>query len=157
MKNEKIGIIILTILGIVSLIGIFFIPPIPQNQAYHNFVDDRTILGIPNFWNVISNLPFLVVGIWGLLKVNAFAKKYLQYTIFFFGVAIVSFGSAYYHWTPNDSTLVWDRLPMTIGFMALFSIVVSEYIKDTMGRKLLFPLIVFGLVIHPLLGFLWGS
>lgn len=41
----------------------FLLDPIPQDPAYHRFTDTREFFGIPNFWNVVSNLPFLVVGI----------------------------------------------------------------------------------------------
>jgi hypothetical protein len=41
----------------VSCWFLFFAPPIPQDNAYHLFVDNRTIAGVPNFWNVVSNLP----------------------------------------------------------------------------------------------------
>ena len=44
----------------------FPLSPFAQDHAYHAFADTRTFLGIPNFRNVSSNLPFLVVGTWGL-------------------------------------------------------------------------------------------
>src|SRR5262249_21708612 len=53
-------------LGIAGLGSIFCLPPIPQAMSYHAFADDRTLLGVPNFWNVVSNLPFLIVGFLGL-------------------------------------------------------------------------------------------
>jgi hypothetical protein len=28
---------------------------IQQDQLYHVFADQRTLLGIPHFWNVVSN------------------------------------------------------------------------------------------------------
>jgi len=46
-----------------------FLPHVPQSQSYHNFVDQRLLLAIPNCINVISNLPFLVVGLWGVILV----------------------------------------------------------------------------------------
>ena len=46
------------------------VPPIPQSQIYHGFADQRTLLGIPNFWNVVSNLPFILVGALGLQYVR---------------------------------------------------------------------------------------
>ena len=52
-------------LAAVSLLGLLFVPPIPQPQIYHRFADQRTLLGIPNFWNVVSNLPFILVGALG--------------------------------------------------------------------------------------------
>lgn len=36
-----------------SLAGLLLLPPIPQDQSYHHFADQRTLLGVPNFWNVI--------------------------------------------------------------------------------------------------------
>lgn len=42
------------------------LPPIGQDPLYHNFSDGRTIYGVPNFWNVISNLPFLLVALYGV-------------------------------------------------------------------------------------------
>jgi len=32
-----------------SLAGLALVPKIPQDQAYHSFADQRTLLGIPNF------------------------------------------------------------------------------------------------------------
>ena len=53
-------------LAAVSLLGLLLVPPIPQSQIYHGFADQRTLFGIPNFWNVVSNLPFVLVGAAGL-------------------------------------------------------------------------------------------
>ena len=33
-----------------------------SRRIYHRFADQQTLLGIPNFWNVVSNLPFILVG-----------------------------------------------------------------------------------------------
>src|SRR5262245_199980 len=63
----------------VSLAGLLLLPPTPQDQKYHQFADQRTILGIPNFWNVVSNLPFLAVGAAGLRRF-----RYNPATIVFF-------------------------------------------------------------------------
>jgi hypothetical protein len=146
VKKEKIGYFILAILALSALIAILLVPPIKQNEEYHNFSDKTTLLNIPNFWNVVSNLPFLIVGLVGLFKLNSFTTSKIQYGIFFTGIALVSFGSGYYHWNPNSNTLVWDRLPMTIAFMALCSIIISEFINDKTGRLLLWPLLIIGVL-----------
>ena len=146
MKREKIGFLILTIIGILALLGMFILSPIEQKQAYHNFSDEDKILNVPNFWNVISNLPFLIVGLLGIYNLRLIANENIQYLVFFLGIALVSIGSSYYHVNPNDSTLVWDRLPMTIAFMALSSIVISEFIDFKNGRLILFPVLLIGLL-----------
>ncbi len=97
-----------------------FVPPIAQNQAYHFFADSRTLWEVPNFWNVVSNLPFALVGILGLWKLRDAVDRVL-----FTGVLLTFFGSAYYHLAPSDARLVWDRLPMTLVFMALLACVVK--------------------------------
>lgn len=65
----------------VSLAALLLVPPIPQSQIYHGFADRQTLLGIPNFWNVVSNLPFLLVGALGLLNPNV--RREPSATVFF--------------------------------------------------------------------------
>jgi hypothetical protein len=117
-------------------------PAIPQSQIYHNFADQRTLLGVPNFWNVISNLPFIVIGAIGLMRV----RGSLSATVFFLGVFLTGFGSAYYHWRPDDLGLFWDRLPIAVSFMALFANVIEERIDERVGKALLWPLVALGVV-----------
>lgn len=127
--------LLIGILGAATL-AVFFLQPIPQSEAYHNFADQRPLLGIPNCLNVISNAPFLIVGLWGVFALashKARASRHLidayerwPYLIFFFGVALTAFGSSYYHLHPNDARLVCDRLPMTIGFTGLLSAMITE-------------------------------
>ena len=70
----------------------------------------------------------------------------MPYLIFFLGALLVSLGSGYYHFNPNNDTLVWDRLPMTVAFMALLSIIISEFVNNRTGRQILFPAIMLGLL-----------
>ena len=74
MKKEKIGYLALITLAIVAVVGLFLLSPIKQSIEYHNFSDADKILNIPNFWNVISNLPFLIVGVLALYKLKSIAK-----------------------------------------------------------------------------------
>jgi hypothetical protein len=119
---------------------------IPQSKAYHVLADQRTCLGIRNFGDVVSNMAFLLVGGAGwwwcyrYLKTGARAA----WLTFFAGVALVFFGSAYYHTTPNNDTLVWDRLPMTFAFMGLFAALLCEHLGVQWERRLLIPALVLG-------------
>ena len=54
-------------------------------------------------------------------------------------------GSSYYHWDPNDSTLFWDRLPMTLSFTAIFALAVEERVATRVGAILLWPSLAIGL------------
>ncbi|MFC1664968.1 hypothetical protein ACFL17_04980 [Pseudomonadota bacterium] len=107
-----------------------FTEPLPQNLLYHNFADQRSMIGIPHALNVLSNVLFCLAGIWGAGLIVEQAPKLTNigriYFVFFLGVFFTGFGSAFYHWSPDNISLVWDRLPMTIAFMAFTAIVVSE-------------------------------
>jgi len=139
----------ISFLGLVLAVSVF-VPAIPQDPSYHLFVDELTIFGVANFWNVLSNLPFLLVGILGLKNLYFSPKLALEsvnrlaYVLFFISVALVALGSGYYHLSPSNETLLWDRLPMTIAFMSLFSIVICEFYSIKLGRLLLWPLIACG-------------
>jgi hypothetical protein len=124
-----------------SLAAMLLLSPIPQDPSYHEFADQRTILGIPNFWNVVSNLPFLVVGALGL---RGFRDNPAT-VVFFLGVFLTGIGSSYYHWNPNDETLFWDRLPMTLSFAAILALVVEERVSARVGAILLWPGLAVGI------------
>jgi hypothetical protein len=129
-----------------AIAAMFFVPRISQDESYHHFADVRTIAGIPNFWNVVSNLPFALVGIYGLFTTTRLASRSLRpgYVVFCLAVIGVCFGSGYYHHSPSTPALVWDRLPMSLAFMALFALVLGERVSPAMGRALLVPLLVLG-------------
>jgi hypothetical protein len=127
-----------------------FVEPYPQPQSYHAFADDRVLLGIPNFWNVATNAIFLIPGIAGLWILGSGDHEGIlpglspAYHILFIGVLLTAFGSAWFHLAPDNDTLFWDRLPMTIAFMSLTAIIVGEHISESLGRMLLWPLLVIG-------------
>lgn len=152
--ENRIRCLILAALVIAAMALIFSRPPIPQPASYHDFADQRGFLGVPNFLNVLSNLPSLFVGVWGLLLVvrrksnGAFltGSERWAYGVFFLGVALTFFGSSYYHLDPTNATLVWDRLPMTLGFMGILSATIAERISVTAGARLLPLLVAAGVV-----------
>jgi hypothetical protein len=139
-------ILLIASFSVVTLIVAFLIEPIPQAQAYHDFADNRAMLGIPNALNVLSNLPFLLVGLLGLsaLSQSNRGAHHPAWWVFFIGVSLVAFGSAFYHLAPDNSSLVWDRLPMTVAFMGLFIALLSEYADLKLGPAPLIAAILIG-------------
>ena len=130
----------------ISAVGLWSVDPIPQDQNYHDFAGELTLFGIANFWNVTSNLPFLFVGLIGLFFClqNDELQARLSWGVLFAGVTMVAFGSSWYHLAPDNSTLVWDRLPMAIGFMGLFTALLYDYVDKRAEKFLLFPLLFLG-------------
>jgi hypothetical protein len=104
--------------------------PIPQPAWYHHFADARELLAVPNALNVFSNLPFFLVGLWGVHavlrdKTQPFPQRW-AWTTLFAGLALTGLGSAYYHLAPDNQRLLWDRLPMTIVMAGIVSLLLMN-------------------------------
>lgn len=138
----------LPLLAGISLLSIMLLPPIYQDPTYHQFADSRRYFAVPNFLNILSNVAFLLAGGIGLFicRIRPDLPFRLEWTVTFTGIALVTFGSAYYHWQPNDSSLMWDRLPMTIAFMGLLAAILAEYLNPRSGRAILIPALTMGLL-----------
>jgi hypothetical protein len=145
--NRNLKLYLLAFLTLAAIAGVFSVNPIPQSVSYHNFCDNRTIWGIPNFANVASNLPFVVIGIAGLFflkRSTAHNASTTSYLFLFMGIIFTGIGSAYYHLSPDNDTLVFDRLPMTIVFMSLLAAITGEAIGPRTGGIALTPLVLTG-------------
>jgi hypothetical protein len=140
-------------LSLVSIAVLCFVPPIPLGKSYHLFADERPLSGIPNCVNVLSNIPFMIAGIlglvWLLFKSNRSSftvrSERLPYLVFFAGVALTGFGSTWYHLSPGNSRLPWDLLPMTCCFMSMAAAQIVERINVKAGLAMLIPMLVLGL------------
>ncbi len=150
MKTKGLLVVVVVFLFLVLLL-LWWHGPITQDQAYHRFADDRMVAwNIPNTLNVVSNLAFLSASYFGLAVLamdyalfRDDKRERPAYFVLFVSLAGVAVGSSFYHADPNDATLVWDRLPMSIAFMAVVTIVATE--KVSLGMwKALFPLTVVG-------------
>lgn len=148
---RRAAIRLLLLLTIAVAAAVAVLPPFPQPPAYHRFADARAWLVVPNFLNVVSNAPFLLVAALGLgflLRPHpaAFGARLerLPYALLFLALAATSFGSAYYHWAPDHARLFWDRLPMSVGFAALAAAVIVERWDAKTGLWLLAPLVATG-------------
>jgi hypothetical protein len=127
--------------------------PTPQYQPYYDFADQRPMLGIPHALNVLSNLPFIVVGVLGIVfmasarsrRPGVFLESFERppYWIYFIGLILTGIGSSYFHANPCDATLTWDRAGLAITFMALFTSILAERVHIGCAW-LLAPLVLFG-------------
>jgi hypothetical protein len=154
--SQRTSTILLLLLTVVVAVVFTLLPRFAQPQSYHLFADQRSFLGIPNFGDVVSNVPFGVIGICGLLFLlpasrNQLKRPFLDtrerwpYVLVFIGLLLTAFGSSYYHWSPDNARLVWDRLPMTIAFMALVAAIIAERISLRAGLRLLPLLLLVGM------------
>jgi hypothetical protein len=135
-------------LAALAAAALVLVPAIPQDPAYHRLADSRAWLGIPNALNVLSNTGFLLVGALGLAYVADGGRRAFRepgerwpYVVFFGGLLLTGFGSAYYHWEPGNARLAWDRLPLAITLMGLLAATIAERIDVKSGLWLLGPLV----------------
>jgi hypothetical protein len=116
-------LVIIIALAVAAVAGTFlFVPWFPQDPAYDQFADTRPLLGIPNFWNVVSNLPFLAIGVLSLLTI----RRNIAASVFGIGLILTAFGSGLYHYAPGNATLLWDRAGMVVAIMAMVALLVES-------------------------------
>jgi len=151
-RGARIGVL----LGItaVAVAVVCLLPPIPQDPAYHRFADTRAVGRMPNGWAVLSNLPFVLVGVWGLRQVlmapSGASAPFVEsrerwaYALFFAGVALTGVGSAFYPWAQANARHFWDPPPMKFRLLAFLGVLVAERVSVTTGIALLPVLLVAG-------------
>lgn len=155
MISRRLGLRLLLVVTIAILVVDLMLPRIPQPQSYHAFADQRSFLGIPHFADVVSNAPFAIFGLWGLIFLLRYSPDELRehfldrrerwlYVIISIGLFLTAFGSGYYHLDPGNDRLVWDRIPMTIVFMSLVAALIAERINLRAGLWLLPVLLLIG-------------
>lgn len=87
-----------------------FLPRIAQAQSYHDFADQRSLAGIPNFGNVVSNVAFLVCGVYGIIvtlrrrRTFVDRREVVAYFVLFAGLLLTAFGSGYYDLHPDNAS-----------------------------------------------------
>lgn len=158
----KVGIVV----GACVLVALFWFAAGPQFQPpqFHDFADKARRLGIPNFWNVVSNLAYLGAAVYGFAAIARARRASVladglaawPYVVFFLGVGAITLGSGYYHWVidPNytaadpamvrahNAALVWDRLAMTLAFMSVPAAFVGDRIDRRFATRILLPLLL---------------
>ena len=138
--------------GLVALVALILAPRVPLGRHYHDFADQRTIFAIPNAQNVLSNVPFVIVGVWGLAWLLGESSKVtfvdqrerIPYLLFFLGVALTGIGSFWYHLAPSNFRLPWDLLPMTCAFISIVVAMFMERVDVKLGMLALAPLLLLG-------------
>ena len=142
-------------IGLAVLAAALVAPPYAQDEAYHQFADQRAFLGIPNLFDVVSNIAFLVAGLGGLWFVvrgthsdgtHAFEQPADRWCwgVVCVAVALTCCGSWYYHLVPDSARLAWDRLPMAVAFAGILAATIAERVSGRAGGLLLGPLVLLG-------------
>lgn len=150
----RVGVLVAS--AAVAIAITLFIDRIDAPDSYYRFADTRRFLGVPNFMDVASNVGFLIAGALGLAYLQGGGGRAdpigrevrWPFAVFFAGVVFTTFGSAAFHLEPlladgslNSAGMLWDRLPITVAFMALLAAFVADRVHAGTGLVLL-PLLV---------------
>ncbi len=120
--------------------------PIAQLEHYHEFADGRALWGVPNAGDVFSNIGFAIVGLWGFWALRRehenplLAAGWPGYRVFLEAILLTALGSSFYHLAPDNSRLLWDRLPIALACAGLLAAVHAET-HETTPRWMLAALI----------------
>lgn len=133
---------IIAVLVSVVAYGIWDHLPVVDPSEYFSFADQERVMGLPHFWNVFSNVLFLYVGLFGFFL---FIKNYHAYDLGLWesflvlniSIFVTCWGSSYFHLNPSPQSLMWDRLPMSVGFAALFCFIFADRVTDRYVRVML--------------------
>ena len=161
---KAVRALLILVVGLAVAFALHRHGPIAQDPGYSHFADTRTLGRIPNCVDVLTNLPFLVVGLLGLGFLRrgptrdpdgpyrpgahtAFEslRERPAYVLFFFGVLMTALGSGWYHLAPSTTRLFWDRLPMAVAFSAFVATVIAERVSVYGSRMALLPLVFLGI------------
>ncbi|MBC9878748.1 hypothetical protein G8O24_15515 [Bradyrhizobium sp. INPA01-394B] len=138
---------LLAALSVLALAACF--APVLPAAAWHipHFVDMRAWLGIPNAGDVLSNLAFLAMGVWGSERLRGRHDAPVGTSWFFVGLILTCLGSGFYHLAPDmPQRLIADRLGMAVAFAGFLGIAASERISVRAGEAMLVLMMVAGLL-----------
>ena len=127
--------------------------PIPQPQDYHDFADDREFMSIPNAFDVMSNLVIIFPGIIGLAFVHerrgntdVTADEESIHITLFSGMILTFAGSVWFHLEPNDSTMFWDRLGMSIVIGSCIALIINDLMDRNLAAKIHVPILIASMI-----------
>jgi hypothetical protein len=151
LSHRERGLLILfALLWVIAIVA----PALPTPElAAAAFADSRAWHGLPNAMDVLSNLSFAAIGIWGLLRLRRLdrARKDADAVpapqaasqpsdnaldcawMFFAGLILTAAGSAFYHLQPDGLRLAADRAGMAVAFAGILGVAVCDRVSARAG------------------------
>lgn len=145
----RIEILLLAACGLLAVVAVLG-PAIAQPPNLHDFADQRTLWGVPHALDVLSNLPFAIAGVWGLLLLRRapagalYAPQRACAALFFVGLLATTVCSAWYHLAPDDAGLAVDRIGMSVAFAGTLGLAAAARVSDRAGLALAVALLLLG-------------
>lgn len=149
LRLSRRELALLAFAGALCLLGILG-PYVAQYEHYHHFADQSMALGVYHIWDVLSNLPFAILGVWGLKELRRSqvfvppSKTLDMCRLFFYGLIVTSVCSSIYHLNPDNMSLWLDRTGMTVAFAGMIGLAISNRISDRAGQSAAYFMLVAG-------------
>ncbi len=121
---------------------------INQLAHYHDFADQTRWLLLPNGKDVWSNVGLILIGLWacyGLKRVHIPFTGRISACVLVSAIVLTGLGSSYYHLQPNDFSLIWDRLPISLICAGLLGMV-FQYTHQRSDGVVLSSAVVFAVL-----------
>lgn len=135
--------------GVLFLIALFA-PAVALPPEYHHFADRRLLPPFGFGLDVLSNLPFAIAAMVGMLALWRVPSGTLGGTerslvgLFLAGLLLTALGSAWYHLAPGDGTLVTDRCAMAVAFAGLLGLAAAQRVSTRAGALLGITVLLLG-------------
>src|ERR1700742_1293823 len=100
---------------ILAVHGRIALPP-----HYSEFADHSALFGIHHAADVLSNIGFALVALWGWFALyphrtsDRLRAGWPGYRLFLIALLLTAFGSGYFHLAPDHARLIWDMLPISL-------------------------------------------
>jgi hypothetical protein len=129
LPSRRTIAIAVTVGALLAAIIVSIAVPFARTPTYHRYADHRAWLGIPNASDVLSNLPFLIAGVWFALRAQTMYARLAS-----LGVVAIGIGSAAYHVSPGDVALAFDFGPIVVTLMIVTAALIADRIGEAAGR-----------------------
>jgi hypothetical protein len=129
--KRRSSLVMLFALVAASLMGFIAWGPVELTPRSHWFADQRTLFGISNAINVLSHVPLIPLGIWGLWRVAQLPQGEplrMVWALFFASQMLATVGGMAYHLAPSDHLYVWEQLPKSAACTFMACAFLAEWI-----------------------------
>ena len=146
MVSRRATLALMFAMALAGAVGLVAWGPVQLASHMHHFADQRTWGTLPHAVNVLSHLPLIPVGLWGLWRVSRLPKSEpLRWIWFWFFICqmLATLGGMVYHWAPSDASFIWDQVPKSAASTLFALAFLAERVDRRMG---LTPAIAAGLI-----------
>jgi hypothetical protein len=152
--SRRATVALMLAMALAAVVGLVAWGPVGLVPHMHHFVDEGTWLGVPNGLNVLSHVPLIPIGLWGIWRVSRLPSNERLRWIwgwFFLCQMLATLGGMFYHLAPGDSAFIWDQVPKSAACSLFAFAFLAERIDRRFGES---PAIAAALIAS-LLGGIW--